>query len=282
MLQPVAQLPGGLLAGITYPLRAIVLLARTPALLLGVVLPILVNVVIGIALYAVLLFPGWQTINAWSSGLPGWSGQWLATLPNWLQRGLVWLPAGAAAIDDIFRWLLAIALLITIGLLLVQFGAILGAPFYGNLAEQVEKQQMGHIPGTPSFSRALQDIWRAITFQIKKLLVMVVGAVLLLVIGLTPGGAAIASIGWIILGAVLVCLDFLDPPLERRHLSFRRKIAILFRTFPASASFGWACLVMVSIPLLNLLVVPVCVIAGTLYCCDRVLPHLSDTSAQKS
>jgi CysZ protein len=35
---------------------------------------------------------------------------------------------------------------------------------------------------------------------------------------------------------------------------------------------------LVSIPLLNLLAVPLCVAAGTLFCCDRVLPQLSSTT----
>ncbi|UBF25862.1 EI24 domain-containing protein [Kovacikia minuta CCNUW1] len=272
-VQQVTRLPVGLIAGTTYPLRALFFLKQTPQLWGFVVIPILVNLVIGVALYFGLLFPGWQFIQQWGSGLPTWSSQWIATLPPWLNHLLIWLPTVASVMDDILRWLLAIVLLITLGLLLVQFGAIFGAPWYGSLAEQIEKQQMGSLPsGKPTLIRALQDIGRAITFQLKKLGVMVLGALLLFLIGWMPFGSAIASIGWIGLGAILVCLDFLDPPLERRRFSFRRKLGIVGRTLPASASFGLACLGLVSIPLLNLLAVPVCVIAGTLFCCDRVLP----------
>jgi CysZ protein len=274
-VQQVSRLPGGLITGTTYPLRALVFLKQTPQLWSFVAIPILVNIAIGVALYVGLLLPGWQLIQQWGSGLPTWSSEWIATLPLWLNRLLVWLPAAASVTDDILRWLLAIVLLITIGLLLVQFGAIFGAPWYGSLAEQIEKQRMGGLPvGKPSLTRAFQDIWRAIAFQVKKLGVMVVGAILLFLIGWLPFGSAIASIGWILLGAILVCLDFLDPPLERRRFSFRRKLGIVGRTLPASATFGLACLGLVSIPLLNLLVVPLCIIAGTLFCCDRVLPYL--------
>jgi len=274
-IQQAARLPGGIVAGIIYPLQALAFLKQTPQLWGFVAVPILVNAIVGLVLYFGLLFPGWQIIQQWGSGLPEWSSRWIATLPHWLNQLLLWLPTVASVTDDILRWLLAIVLLITIGLLLVQFGAIFGAPWYGGLAEQIEKQRMGKLPiGQYTLTRAVQDIWRAITFQLKKLLLMIVGAVLLFLVGWLPLGSAIASMGWVTLGAILVCLDFLDPPLERRRFSFRHKLVIVAKTLPASISFGLACLGLVSIPLLNLIVVPLCVIAGTLFCCDRVLPCL--------
>jgi CysZ protein len=274
-VERIVGLPGGAIAGLIYPFRALVFLLQTPKLWSYVVVPVLVNLVIGVALYVGLLLPGWQFIDQWSSGLPNLVTQWVTTLPNWLNRVLFWLPSGAAFIDDVLRWLLAIVLFITIGLLLVQFGAIFGAPWYGGLSEQIEKKRMGTLP-TAEFSlrRALKDIGRAIAFQLKKLGLMVGGAIVFLLLGFLPVGGAIASVGWIILSSVLVCMDFLDPPLERRRLNFRRKLGILGRAFPASGTFGWVCLVLVSVPLLNLLAVPLCIIAGTLFCCDRVIPYL--------
>ena len=41
---------------------------------------------------------------------------------------------------------------------------------------------------------------------------------------------------------------------------------------PATASFGLVSLFLVSIPLLNLLTVPLCVASGTLFFCDRIWP----------
>jgi CysZ protein len=164
---------------------------------------------------------------------------------------------------------------------LVQFGAIFGAPWYGTLAEQIERNQMGQLPiGAPNLARALQDIGRAITFQLKKLLLMAVLGLPLLLLSFVPVIGSAASLAELTLFALLVGLDFLDPPLERRRLSFRAKLCVLGRTFPASASFSFVCLGLVSIPLLNLLAVPLCIAAGTLYCCDRVLPNLPPTQAE--
>ena len=274
----IIRLPGGVVSGATYPIQALRILQQNPPLWSCVLFPILVNFVIGALLYVGLLVPGWRAISGWSAGFPERVAQWVSGLPIWAARVLVWLPAVADFTADVLHWLLAIGLFVITGLLLVQFGAIFGAPWYGNLAEQIERLRMSQLPVVqPSFSRALQDIWRAITFQLKKLLLGIVIGVPLFLLNFVPVpivSNTIASIAGIALASLLVGLDFLDPPLERRRLTFRSKLGVVGRTLPASATFSWVCLILVSIPLLNLLVVPVCVAAGTLFCCDRVLPYL--------
>lgn len=285
-IRQVAQLPGGFVAGFTYPLQALKLLSQNSPLWGCVVFPILVNLVLGVILYAGLTIPGWHAIDTWTAGLPVWATQWVSSLPVWAARVLGWLPSWAAFLDDVLRWLFAIALFILTGLLLVQFGAIFGAPWYGSLAEQIEKLRLGQLPtANQSLGRALEDIGRAIAFQLKKLLLMVVLGVPLFLLNFVPVpivSNTIATIAGVALASLLVGMDFLDPPLERRRLSFRHKLAIFGRSLPASASFSWVCLILVSIPLLNLLVVPLCVVAGTLFCCDRVLPYLPSNHQPKS
>ncbi|XHX78114.1 MAG: EI24 domain-containing protein [Stenomitos frigidus ULC029] len=279
LLHHVGALPVGFVAGVTYPLQALLFIQKNPQLWGCVAIPILVNGAIGAALYAGLLLPGWRSIDQWASGIPLWLAQWVAGLPPWASRLLTWVPTGATFLDDVLRFLLAIALFVLTGLLLVQFGAILGAPWYGNLAEQTERLRRGQLPiGSPSLSRAVQDIWRAITFQLKKLLLTIVlGLPLLLLNFLPPVGTTIASVGGVVLASLLVGLDFLDASLERRRFSFRHKLGWFARSLPASATFSWACLVLVSIPFVSLLAVPICVAAGTLFCCDRVLPYLPES-----
>jgi CysZ protein len=277
-----SRLPVGIIVGATYPLRALLLLQRTPQLWGNVLVPILVNLVLGAILYVSILLPGWRAIDAWTGNLGTWATQWLASLPHWATYLLGWLPWVATVTDEVLQGVLAVALLILFGLLLVQFGAILGAPWYGNLTEQIEHLRLGQLPvATPSLGRALQDIWRAIAFQLKKLVLMVAIAIPLFLLNFVPLPfvmQGISGMGWLLLAATLVGLDFLDAPLERRRLSFRTKVGLFGRNLPASASFSLVCLGLVSIPLLNLLAVPLCVAAGTLFCCDRVLPQLSSTT----
>lgn len=280
-LRRVFGLPLGGVAGFFYPLQAVGLLLRTPKLWVGVVFPIALNVILEILLYSGLLIPGWRFITQSTAGVSEWLAQRIATLPGWAVRLLSWVPAAAGWLDDLLGWLLAIVLLIVTGLLLVQFGAIVGAPWYGGLSEQIEKQRLGTLPSAQfSVQRAIADVWRAIAFQLKKLALTIAIGLPLLLLNLLPLpviATSIASIGGVALASFLVGLDFLDPPLERRRLRFRDKLALFGRSLPASASFSWVCLILVSIPFLNLLVVPICVIAGTLFACDRVLPYLPDS-----
>ena len=121
----------------------------------------------------------------------------------------------------------------------------------------------------------VRDISRVLLFELKKLVLVVGVGFPLLLLNLAPGiGTLAATVGGVMLAATIVCLDFLDAPLERRRLRFREKLGIVFGSLPASASFSMVCLGLVSIPLLNLLTIPLCVASGTLFFCDRIYPKL--------
>ncbi len=74
----------GLLAGATYPFRVLAVFKRKPSLLGYVVVPILVNFVVGIILYAGLLFFGWETVEGLIVALSNWLDTLIAKLPIWL------------------------------------------------------------------------------------------------------------------------------------------------------------------------------------------------------
>lgn len=250
-LTPTGAGIGGLFLGLTYPLRAVRMLAAYPGLRPYVMFPILINLVLGVSLYAGGLWWGFNRIDALMAYLPAW----------------------AQFVSYLIRVVLVLLLFGVMGLVLLQFGGILGSPFYGKLSEELEALKTGQqAAATPfSFSLIVYDLWRAIAFELKKLLLAAGVGIGLFVCGWVPGlGTLIASIGGVVLLVTLVCLDFLDPPLERRRLRFRQKLGIIRRTLPASASFGLLCLGLVSIPLVNLLAIPLCITAGTLFFCDRV------------
>jgi CysZ protein len=116
----------------------------------------------------------------------------------------------------------------------------------------------------------LQDLQHAIAYEVKKVLITVGLGIPLLLVSFLPGiGTLLATIGSTTLAVTWVCLDCLDPAQERRRLCFRDKVYTIVKTFPASGSFGLACFVLVSVPLLNLLAIPICVTAGTLLFCDH-------------
>lgn len=238
-------------AGIIYPFRAFGIIARTPRLWRYVVIPIIVNIVVAAALYGGLLYGGLRWIDATVGAATGL----------------------AEAFAALLRVLLIIGLLIVIGFLLVRFGVVLGSPWYGKLSEQLELRQTGYAPpAEPLTARGIaRDLWRALAFEAKKLLLVLVLGLLLLAANLVPGfGQIVGTIGGFGLGALVACMDFLDGPLERRRLRFRAKLRAVRRGLPGSASFGLVCFVLVSIPFVNLLSIPICVAAGTLFFCEQL------------
>jgi CysZ protein len=252
----------GVVAGASYPFRALGFLNRTPRLRSYVLIPILVNFVVGITLYLGLLITGFQGIETLITHL---------VLPSWASAGGILLPI----LEWLLRILLGLLLLIATGFLLVQFGVVLGAPWYGMLSEQIEQIRTGQLPTSVRKVGILGELGRSLLYELKKLLLIVsIGLGLFLLGFFPPFGSIIAGVGGIALSATLLCLDFFDATLERRRLHFRTKLNLVRCSFPASATFGLVCLVLVSIPLINLLSIPLCVTAGTLFCCDRILPGL--------
>lgn len=261
-LQPRGGGITGLIAGFTYPLRALRAYQQHPSLLPYVIGPVVVNVLLGGTLYAASVWWGLR-----------WIDQGMARLMDWVQPA--WLDVGLQFLAPVIQGILILLMFLVTGLLLLQFGVILGSPFYGQLSEKLESLRSGQPPMAEPFSlgSVLRDLGRAIQFELKKLLLLgLVGGPLLLC-NLLPGiGTVVASGGGVALAITLLCLDMFDAPLERRRLGFRQKLGIIYRCFPASGAFGLVCLGLVGIPLMNLLAIPLCVTAGTLFFCDRILP----------
>lgn len=333
------QGPGGFLVGATYPLRALALFVNQPQMRQYVIFPILLNLLVGLTLYASLLSAGLEAIDAflaavptwlaeashvtidwsgWTAALPHWSialptwlhwptlewpdwsiafptwlhwptitwPHWSITLPDWLRWPSLSIPPiaiprwiselsgfGLAVLIGLLRLVLVLTLLLVTGFLLLQFGVLLGAPWYGQLSEELEKLQTGQLEIVRI--NPAREIWRAILYELKKLVLGLSVGFLLLLSNIIPGfGPATTAIGGVTLAATIVCLDFLDSALERRRFRFRQKLGIVWGALPASAGFALVCLGLVSIPFINLLAIPLCVAAGTLFFCDWIYPKL--------
>jgi CysZ protein len=320
---------GGFLVGATYPLRALAVLREQPSLRPYILIPIGLNLVLGITVYSTLLYGGLHLVDQWIGSLPqltaeltewhppavslpdlsfSWPGwlslpgwlhwpTWLSlpsiplphiplpalpqlTLPHWsvevpalphlkLPNWLVHAPLVIVA--GLLRLVLTVLLLLVTGFIFLQFGFILGAPFYGKLSEAVEQLKTGKVELVEI--NPLREVGRAILYELKKLGLLLSLGLPLLILNLLPVlGTVLATVGTITLSATLVCLDFFDATLERRRLKFRQKLGIVRRSLPASGGFALICFGLVSIPFINLVGIPLCVMAGTLFCCDRVLP----------
>ncbi len=261
----------GIIAGATYPFRSLGMFWRNPRLLGYTIIPIIINVVLGVIIYYALFTWFYGTIENIIDNVSNWFTDIIMNLPMWLS----FLKVIVITINFLIRLIITIIVFIIVGFILTQFGVLLGAPWYGQLSEQLEKIRTGKVEIVEvSF---IQDIWRAILFEVKKLILMAILGIPLASLNAFPGiGTMCSSIGGMIITTIIVCLDFFDSILERRRLRFRKKLTIVFISLPGSASFGLICLGLISIPLLNLLTIPICVASGTLFICDRVLPKIDN------
>ncbi len=267
---PLLDTPLSLITGATYPLKALKLFYHNPPLRGYIILPVIVNIIVGISLYFGLVLPGLNQIDKTVLILGNQIDEWVANLPQWLHY--------LDILANILGWLLRVGLvtglLFIIGFLLLQFGGIFGAPWYGQLSEKVEELQTGQPAVLPpqTLTSSIQDIGRAILYELKKIGLQILIGLPLILLNFIPGfGTLLFTIGGIALASTIVCLDFLDSPMERRRFRFRDKLKMILRTFPASGSFALVCFGLVVIPFLNLLAIPVCIAAGTMFFCDRIL-----------
>ncbi len=229
------------MTGVSALIAALDLLRRTPRLRRYAAVPVLVNAIVGLILYATLVTAGLRLVDR--------------------------LVGDAQEFGIVLKALVVIALFIVIGFLLARFGIVLGAPWYAKLSEEVELLRTGE---PPPARPALQDLSRAIAYEVRKLALVAGASLALLAINLVPiAGQLIGTGGGLLLGATIACLDFFDGPLERSGLSFRAKLGYITRTAPASLAFGLACAALIAIPVVNLLCLPICVTAGTIFVTDR-------------
>jgi CysZ protein len=264
----------GLITGATYPFRAVGIFLRNKKLLPYLIIPVLINFFIGIILYIGLLIFGFDLIKELVIILTVQIDKFIDKFPSWL----AFLDYLALVIGWLLKFLLSVALLILNGFLMLQFGVIIGSPWYGKLSEKLEEIRLGNV--TNIEVGIIKDISRAILYELKKiLLVIVVGIGLFLINFIPVVGTLITSVGSIALTATIVCLDFFDSPLERRRLSFRKKLRIVYSSLPASASFSLIALALISVPFLNLITIPICVASGTLFICDRIKFNDNDTNS---
>ena len=254
----------GFVTGAGYLVRAGRLLAREKRLWRFLAAPLAVSLVVGLLVYLALL--------AAATALVGALVGWLAPL----------LPLIASPLGVVLNIILMVLLLWFTGIGIAKFGVILGSPWYGQLAAEIERMSLpaDEIPEAPQGAAAFaRDIGAAVLYEAKKAALVFGIGVPALLLNLVPGVGALAAAGiWTTLGVTTLVLDFLDPALQRRRLRFREKLGVVFSNAPASAGFGGPALLLAGIPLVNLLTVPLCMTAGTLYYIDRVHPKLATRS----
>jgi len=231
-------------SGAMYFIRGIRLIFA-PGLRAYMIVPLLVNVV----LFSALIYFGAAQFRELLD--------WL--LPDWLD----WL---AVVLLPLF----IIAALVLVFFTFSLIGNLVAAPFNGLLAEAVECHITGQpIPGG-GVKKMIADLGRTMVSELRKLAYIVIRGIPVLLLFVIPGLNLAAPIIWILFGAWMLAISYVDYPMANHGLSFPEQRRQLGQHRYLALGFGGAAMFALAIPLVNFLVIPGAVAGATILWVERL------------
>tara|TARA_B110000503_G_scaffold13903_1_gene18891 strand:- start:9681 stop:10403 length:723 start_codon:yes stop_codon:yes gene_type:complete len=236
---------GNIARGASYLTRGAKLLNH-PSLRMFVIVPLIINILI----FGSLIALGFSYISDMMDSM-------LSSIPGWL---------------SFITWILWPVIVITVSLISGYFfttlALIIASPFNALLAEKAEELITGKPVGSlEGFGAALASVPRSVVRELVKLLYYIPMALLALLLSFVPGVGAVA---WLLLGAWMMSIQFVDYPMDNHQLSFAQvKKAVRSRRL-SSFGFGGLVALCTGIPLVNFFVVPAAVVGATLLWCEEL------------
>lgn len=236
---------GGPIAGFWSLARAAGMFLRHPVLIVYALLPAAVTMAVTAVTIPLLLDFGPDLIGSW------WGK-----------------PEGGAGIAvRIAEWIAGALSVLLVVLVVPWLVMLVGFPLCEPLAAAVERRVAGGVPD--SGRSLLAEILDSFLSSLGILAVGLGGSLVLLVAGLFPGAALVtvplAAFVWT---PLVLALDLFDSPLSRRRLGLKRKLGVLRGNLGAALALGLAAAPLLTVPFLNLLGLPLAVVAGVLLCAD--------------
>lgn len=212
-----------------------------PPLRAFVVWPVLLNLALFVASIGLLV-----------QGLGHWLDSLFASLPAWL---------------DFVRWLLwpllALCVLAAYGYGFNFITTLIGAPFYGLLAQKVQVL-LGH-PAPPDepfaqlITRTFAREWQKLSYFLPRSLILVALSLLALFI---PGLNLLMPLVFFIWGAWCLAIQYCDYAADNQLHSFADLKQQLGQHKTLSLSFGGSCAGACMLPVFNILAIPAAVAGG--------------------
>ena len=214
---------------------------QKPGLRRFVIIPVIINTIVLTAMIAVSV-----------SQFDDWVDSAVAMLPEWLSC-LSWL-----------IWLLTI--LVGVFVLFYVFTIVanmIAAPFNALLSVKVEALIVGKSPTSTA------SVWlilpRALLREIRKLSYLLPRLAGLVLFSIVPIINAAAPVLWILFGAWMMAIQYTDYAADNNEISFSEHRKRLARAPAQSILFGMPTYLLLAIPLVNLVLMPVCVAGGTVF-----------------
>lgn len=217
-------------------------LASTPGIRKFVLLPLLANIIlVGGALF--YLF----------SNMDSWITQWMGRLPEFLS----WL--------SYLLWpLIVITILATFSYFFSTLANFIAAPFNGLLAQKVEEHLIGNSINDDGILSLVKDLPRIFAREWRKLLYVAPKAIGLFILLLIPAlGQTVGPFLWFIFTAWMLSIQYCDYPFDNHKIEFHQMRNNLKQNQTKTYGFGALVSVFTTIPILNLIVMPIAVCGAT-------------------
>ncbi|MPW27686.1 sulfate transporter CysZ [Agarivorans sp. B2Z047] len=228
-------------SGISYIAQGFSLITQ-PGLRLFVMIPLIANIL----LFGAAFFFLYQQLGTWVQQIVDYLPSWL----DWLSW-LIWPTA-------------IIAILMVFGFTFSIIGNWIAAPFNGLLAEKVEMHLSGKKVDDMSIVELIKDLPRIFSRELQKLWYWLPKALGLLLLFLIPAiGQTIAPVLWFLFCAWMMCIQYIDYPFDNHRIPFATMRDQLKQDRIRNSGFGAIVLFFSTVPLLNLIIMPVAVCGAT-------------------
>ncbi len=149
---------------------------------------------------------------------------------------------------------------------------LIASPFNSYLARAVEEK----LTGTPPPDSEL-DLWAEILLSIKnelrKILYYILWAIPIVILSFIPVINIITPVVWVLFGAWIMSLQYIDYPMGNYSMSFKNIRANLAEKRLLTIGFGGITTAATAIPIINFLVMPTAVAGATILWVEEYLPQ---------
>jgi CysZ protein len=165
-----------------------------------------------------------------------------------------------------------IILLIVCYFLFTILGGLITAPFNENISQVVEEEITNEkiITGT-GFGK---DTYLSIRGELQKLIFYFSILFIIFLLNFIPLiGETVSLILGILLSCFFNALDFLDYPMQRKLFTFKQKLRVTLKGGMLTFGFGAIAFLMMFLPIVNVFMKPILVVAGTRMYWEKKIIH---------
>ncbi|AIW19634.1 sulfate transporter CysZ [Vibrio coralliilyticus] len=185
-------------------------------------------------------------------------------LDVWIEQLMGQLPGFLSWLSYILWPLLVLTILATFSYFFSTLANFVAAPFNGLLAEKVEEHLTGRAVNNDGMLAVVKDTPRILAREWKKLLYVLPKAIGLFILLLIPAlGQTLGPILWFGFTAWMLAVQYCDYPFDNHKVPFNEMRNSLKQKQGKAYSFGALVAIFTTIPILNLIVMPVAVCGAT-------------------